>query len=269
MTRSTFDDELTDVKTKATPATSNKVEPQAASQPAVDATVKASTEKHTPDIDLDEYDLVLDHDKLKGQPGLISVLPKELNKVTRWSPLNFVKAVMLQTHFLAGAGPSGKGTSVICPGENCSECSKGSEHSSRRKIGVLAVKYEVDAATGKFPPNTVKPIVSIGYLALSPSAYNDMTATPSEGETVFDIDFRTSKKASGIGWVFNRQSSPPAFVKAGMEAEVRELAQPYLDRVTLRARLGKVVTAMELKAMLSGTVDPGKIATLEDIGGFD
>ena len=95
--------------------------------------------------------------------------------------------------------------------------------------------------------------MSIGFVNLSPTAYGVMSECPGEDEDVYSIDYRVVKKTNGIGWNFFRHSSLPAYVKAQMEAEVAELAAPYVDGKVLRSRLGKVVSAMELKVMLLGS----------------
>jgi hypothetical protein len=59
-------------------------------------------------------------------------------------------------------------------------------------------------------------------------------------------------------------SSPPAYLKAHMEAEVAELIAPYLDGRVLRSRLGKVVSPIEMKVMLYGS-DADESPTLDDL----
>lgn len=225
--------------TNATPA-AIKVESTGASQPAA-----------TPVIDADEVDLIGNYNELRALPTLPSVLPKGANEVARLAILRY-KAFKKETHYLVGVGPNSKGMTVACPGPGCPECFKGgSEHSSRRKVAALAIKYET-SADGKFAKGITRPVISIGFILLSPTGYSEVADLPSEGEDIFGIDIKATHKSNNIGWSFNRMSAPPAYVKAGMEADVAALAEPYLDFKILRSRLGKVVTVLEMKALLSG-----------------
>jgi hypothetical protein len=229
------------------------------------ATPAAVAHALAPAVDDDEgaVDLINDRDDLKAKPILESVLPKENNKTVRFALVKGFKAFVKSTHFLAGV--NGKGCTVICPGSECIECKKGGEHSNRRKIAALAIKYETDNS-GKFAAGTTKPSMSIGFVNLSPTAYGVMSECPSadEGEDVYSIDYKVVKKSNGIGWDFFRMSSPPAYVKAQMEADVAELAAPYADGKVLKSRLGKVVSAIELKVMLLGA-SADATPTLDDL----
>lgn len=238
------------------------IETKIAAKPTT--TVAAATTV-TADED-DGVDLIEDRESLKAQAGLSSVLPKEAGKVNRFALVKGYKAYQKATHYLSTVG---KGMTVVCPGAGCPECAKAGDHGSRRKIAALAVKYEVDN-NGKFPQGTVKPVLSIGFINMSPTAYSEITECPSENEDIYSIDFKSSKKSNGIGWNFNRQSNPTAYTKFGMEVDVAELAAPYADGKILKSRLGKTVSVTELKALLAGgtLVDTSATATLSDIEGF-
>lgn len=212
----------------------------------------------------DDVDLIADAEDLKAKGILGSVLPKEPNVVTRFALVPGLKAKIAATHFLPTAN-GGKGSTVICLGQDCPECGRGSDHTSRRKIAALAVKYTTDN-NGKFPQGTTVPVLTIGYVSLSPSAFTEMSAAPSEdeNETIYTIDFRAVKKTNGIGWTFSR-AGKCAYAKTGLDAQVKDLAEPYLDGKVLKSRLGKVVSAGELKVMLFGDTS----ASLADLEGID
>jgi hypothetical protein len=220
--------------------------------------MSATTEE---DDDSDAVDLVADHDHLKAKAVLPCVFPKESNKTVRYALVKDFKAYQRYTHFLEGV--NGKGLTVICPGKDCPECAKGGYHSSRRKIAALAIKYET-GNDGKFAQGTTKPSLSLSFVNLSPTAYSVMSECPSESEDVYSIDFKCILKSNKIGWDIFRMSSPPAYVKAGMEAEVAELAAPYADGKVLKSRLGKVVSAIEMKVMLYGSA-ADTTPTLDDL----
>jgi len=240
------DDELDSIPTSKASAVANKV----VAQTAVD--------------DDDAVDLIGDADRLKASPVLANIAPKQPNQIVRFALIPGMKGFMKNTHFLQSVG---RGMTVLCPGEGCPECAKGgSEHGARRKIVCLVLKYETSSNDGKFPPGVTRPTVSIGYLGLSPTSYGELRESPSEGEDLFDCDFKISRKTNGIGLTIGRMSSPPAYKKANMQDEVNELAKPYLDGVTLKSRLGKPVTTHELKAMLAGVSGvESAAATLDDI----
>jgi len=246
-------DELIDVKTQMTTA---------ATATTAAAVVQPSTPTQVLDDD-DEVDLINDYEELKSKPGLPSILPKEQGKTVRFALVKGAKAFVKPTHFLTGFNT--KGRTVVCPGVDCPECKKGGDHASRRKVVALAIKYETNG-DGKFATGTTKPLLSVGFVNLSPTAYTELSDCPSENEDIYSVDFKTTKKTNGIGWTFNRMSAPPAYQKARMEAEVAELVAPYLDGKLLKSRLGKQVSVIEMKVMLSGSAaEP----TLEDIEGLD
>lgn len=247
-------DELADASSPITTAT-------AANAAAV---VQPSTPTQVVDDD-DAVDLIGDYETLKSKPGLPCILPKEQGKTVRFALVKGVKAFVKPTHFLAGV--NGKGCTVVCPGVDCPECKKGGDHASRRKVVALAVKYETDNS-GKFAAGTTTPTMSIGFVNLSPTAYSEMSDCPSEGEDIFGIDYKAAKKTNGIGWTFNRMSAPPAYQRARIEAEVAELAAPYLDGKVLKSRLGKVVTPIEMKVMLFGSAADTS-PTLDDLETID
>ena len=242
------DDELKDIKTPATTSATAK-------------TVAPVVKPSTPEPDDDgAVDLINDHEELKSKATLPSILPKEQGKTVRFALVKG-KAYLKPTHFLAGV--NGKGCTIVCPGADCPECKKGGDHASRRKVVAWAVKYET-GNDGKFAAGTTKPSLSVGFVNLSPTAYTELSDCPSEGEDLYSVDFKVSKKTNGIGWTFNRMSSPPAYLKAHMEAEVAELIAPYLDGRVLRSRLGKVVSPIEMKVMLYGS-DADESPTLDDL----
>lgn len=231
------DDDLAGIETKITAA------------PAPARGIAAITPATATEVDEDgEVDLVADHDELKAKPSLTSVLPKEANKVNRFALVKGFKAFAKPTHFLASAGA--KGMTVLCVGEGCPECARGGDHGSRRKIVALAILYTTDT-NGKFVAGTTKPGITIGFISLSPTAYSELSDCPSEGEDIYSVDFKATKKSNGIGWNYGRMSHPTTYVRAGIESEVAELAA-QVDPKVLKARLGKTVSLLELKAMVSG-----------------
>lgn len=247
--------ELIEVTTQTTTATA-AITNDAVVQPSI----------HAPACDDDgAVDLINDYESLKSKPVLPSILPKEQGKTVRFALVKGAKAFVKPTHFLAGV--NGKGLTVLCPGADCPECKKGNDHAARRKIAVLVVAYQT-SNDGKFAAGTTKPSVSIGFLTLSPTAYSDLSDCPSEGEDIYDIDFKVSRKTSGIGFTYGRMSSPPAYLKAHLESEVAELAAPYMDGKVLKSRLGKTVSPIEMKVMLYGSAADTS-ATLADLESFD
>lgn len=247
--KSIKDDELNDVSIPVT--TADEANPAA-------AVVQPSTAA----IDDDGcVDLVANYEDLKAKATLPNVLPKEQNRTVRFALVKGVKAYSKPTHFLAGV--NSKGLTVVCPGANCPECSQGGDHAARRKVVALAIKYET-GTDGKFAAGTTKPALSIGHVTLSPTAYTELSDCPSEGEDIYSIDYKATKKSNNIGWTFGRMSAPPAYQKVHMEAEVAELVAPYVDGKVLKSRLGKVVSPIQMRVMLNGSAADTS-PTLEDL----
>jgi hypothetical protein len=237
-----LNDELDDIQvsapTNVTPSTPNVNHPAATTVPAT-----------APTVDNDDEGRVnfLDSERLRAKSILASIAPQESGKGVRFF-LPGGPAFQKPTHFLLKLGA--RGGSVLCPGENCPMCAKGDRPS--KKIVTLAIRYTNTNSEGRFPAGVVKPELAVGFLSLSPTAYSELDACPSDNETLYTCDFRVSKKTAGLGYVYNRQGSPTTVAKVGMEAEVAALIAPFLDGEILRSRLGKKVTVAELRLLMTG-----------------
>jgi hypothetical protein len=150
----------------------------------------------------------------------------------------------------------------------CTDCKEPAELA----IACLAVHYTNVAKDGKYA--TVKgedgktrykdPVqFDIKWVKLSRQGFQTLSGLPPEeiarpwstdSPTVYDIDFTFAWKNAETGGGYNyalagkaRWRSDPKVQEAVLEA-----IKPYLDGKKLRAKLGKQVTLLELKAALSG-----------------
>jgi hypothetical protein len=249
----TLDDELDSIPT--TPPTITKPTPTAA---AAAPTADVSNDDDTSDV----VDLIKDREKLLPGDTLSSIIPKEKNVSVRFALVPGAPAILKMTHFLQGAN-GGKGTTVLCIGadKGCPECPN---HEARKHVAILVVKYSNADKGGKFPAGTKTLQYEVGFIRISPSAYNEMSEACSDGEDLYSCDFSVSLKTNQIGHQYSRKCSPPSYKKVNGEAEVLALAKPYMDGKLLKTRLGKKVTALEIKLMLGESL--GGDAKLEDLG---
>jgi hypothetical protein len=72
-----------------------------------------------------------------------------------------------------------------------------------------------------------------------------------EDETVDGFDIVMTHRENGIGYKVSRASSEARWKKKGLAAEVKEACAKYEDGTLLTKKLGKRLTAIEWKALLS------------------
>jgi ABC-type uncharacterized transport system ATPase subunit len=85
-----------------------------------------------------------------------------------------------------------------------------------------------------------------------------------EGETPYSPDWKILKKTNGIGFEYFRQRTVPLYKMLGLEKQVEEMLQPYRDGATLRKRIVKPMTLLEVKMLVTGSA-PELESKLDDL----
>lgn len=138
------------------------------------------------------------------------------------------------------------------------DCCKKLNHDDNQKaqlsITVLAAKYtNADPKTGKYEKADTPLRFEIGFLKLSPSGFKQIAELVQEDETERDFDFTMAYRENKIGYEYKRVSKAARFRQnPQVLAEVLKDAAKFADGAILTKRLGKVVTALDMKAVLAG-----------------
>jgi hypothetical protein len=137
---------------------------------------------------------------------------------------------------------------------------------ARDTVALLCVQYNGASSKDGSIKKGVDPDIKIGYINLSRSALRTMRQQLQEGETLYSTDWKIMKKTNGIGFEYFRQRTVPLYKMLGLEKQVDELVSPYRNGVTLRKRIVKPMTLLEMKMLTSGVPElDGKLDDIETL----
>jgi hypothetical protein len=134
---------------------------------------------------------------------------------------------------------------------------------ARDTVALLSVQYNGASSKDGSLKKGVDPDIKVGYINLSRSALRTMRQQLQEGETLYSTDWKIMKKTNGIGFEYFRQRTVPLYKVLGLEKQVDEVVSPYRNGVTLRKRIVKPMTLLEMKMLVNGV--PESDAKLDDI----
>jgi len=121
-------------------------------------------------------------------------------------------------------------------------------------FAAIAVKYIKDPSTQEFPAVRWE----LGWLRLSQAGFKAIGELTQEEEKPHQFDVAMRNKESGIGYTYTRPSQKARFRQsAELQAEVFDEAKKFADGAFLKKQLGEVVTALDMKAILSGNAAAG------------
>lgn len=273
-----FKDELDDLPVSTTtaapaaakPALEDEEDPKAAL-----AATKAST-KAVAEDDGEAEDLSVDFgDKeLMKKDGLERVRP-EKGKAVRFAILGeFIKARMAYTHYIEKKGTfrcladrikrakKDQGGDPQAQGYCCGKLKEDAEPT----IVALVLFYKnADPETGRYEKGAVLDW-DIRYVQLTKANFQSISRLPEEDQTVNDIDIVMTRNNRAFGYDFTKIASRARWkINPELVAEVKEKVKPYLDGKKLDGRLGKKVTELEMKALISSLSAGAEDAKLGDV----
>jgi len=118
------------------------------------------------------------------------------------------------------------------------------------RVNVLAAVYTNTNTAGRLAKGTV-PEVTVGYIRLSATNHQSITNSLPDGVDPSQVDIvMTKAKRPGYEFALPNPGSKPRYVEAGLEAEVMQAAEKWMDGVTLVKRLGKELTPLGWKLLL-------------------
>ena len=211
-----------------------------------------------------------DQDAMSTGDGLDRIQPADKKSKVRCAVLtNVVKPKKAWIHFIQKGDKKAvyrclterdKKNVPIGP---LADCCKKLNHDDDQKAqliwAVLSLKYRnSDPTTGKYPVpvegQAPTPVVwELGWLKLSRAGYKQISELVQEGEQAYDFDFTVAYKDNGIGYDYKRVSQKARWrLNEELVKEVIAEAEKFKDGTLLANRLGKVVSAVDMKAILAG-----------------
>jgi hypothetical protein len=243
----------------------------------VGKTSPANSPVATDDLDVDWGD----QDAMTMTDGLERIVPADKNSKVRVAVIEdtIVKPKMAWLHFIE---KDGKKFSYRCHSKRdkknvittMADCCKKLNHDDDQKaqlnVAVLAVKYtNADPKTGKYVPdadgNQAPLRWELGWLKLSRSGFKSISELALEGEKPHEFDFTIANRENKIGYDYKRISQKARYrANPELYAEVVEEAKKFADGVLLSKRLGKVITEVDMKALLAGKSAASKNSQIDN-----
>lgn len=155
-------------------------------------------------------------------------------------------------------------------GDCCKKLNNDDDQKAQLNFAVLAVKYtNADQKTGKYEKdeNGDQPPIKweLGWLKLSRSGFKSISELAMEGEKPYEFDFTIAHRENKIGYDYKRISQKARYrMNPELLAEVNAEALKFADGVLLSKRLGKVISALDMKALLAGKSAAGKGAQIDN-----
>jgi hypothetical protein len=155
-------------------------------------------------------------------------------------------------------------------------CCKKLKEASERQFVALAVYYKNAGTEDGGLEKGVALDWEIRYVQLTQANFRAISRLIEEevvdpsGQTrpgtVNDMDIVMSHADKAFGYEFHKKAPRPRFRQnPELLAEVKEKLKPYLDGVKLKNRLGRTVTDLEFKALLSSLAAGSEDAKLGDV----
>ena len=208
---------------------------------------------------VDDEDAEFGDDQEYRRPGELELLKvTQKNTFARFSILispvtnkGFVKKGYI--HYVQGKGYARclskhdpKGNFI---GEPAFCCKAGKE--GEKRYAALIVRYlSIDEKTGKFLKD--RPVeFEIQALTVSRIGFKEISLLPGEDELVTSIDMTATPKDETKGLKFSRIAGKASYNHTpALHAAVMEAAKPFLDGRELSRKIGRTITAAEMRVHL-------------------
>jgi len=283
-----FKDELSDLVPNATPAKTAHTNDDIPTTPpatggnppaAAAANAAASNEIVGEEVEWGDQEM------MKKGDGMDRIRPApKSDKAVRFALLDlpippgaskkyWVRAV--RTHWVLRTDGTGKKDQYIClatPEGQGICCTKLAED-GRYHVIAPAVEYtNADPKSGVYPKGYTGPIeVKVGFVDLSRANFRSLSTLPEEGTSIYDYDFVMA--LNGNKYEFGVKSRKPRWrLNADAAAAVQEAVKKMFlidNGQKLFKRLGKPISLIQWKALLSGAAPTAKEATLNDVEDLD
>jgi hypothetical protein len=202
--------------------------------------------------------------------GLERIRPeKGSNKAVRFALLPFLKPRRARIHWVP-VGNSKGARICLAQGETSAWCCTKLREEGRYRVVALGLCYTnanpKNGGYAKPPDGSIPPITwSIGYLDLSPSNYGAISQLPEDDASPYDYDY--SMSMANNRYEFRIKSKALWKAIPGVYKAVEEAARRYVadGGAKLGRKLGKTLSLVEWKALLSGTPSASE-PSMDDMG---
>jgi hypothetical protein len=153
---------------------------------------------------------------------------------------------------------------IVTQGPCCAKLNGDDNQRAQLNFAVLALKYKnADPATGKYKKNsdgsTPAILWEVGWIKLSQAGFRSISELVLEGEEAHSFDFGIRYKTNGIGFDYVRLTKNASLFRSNPEFEKEVLAEAakFADGQFLMKQLGKKITELDMRAVLSGNAAGG------------
>jgi hypothetical protein len=238
----------------------NELDDEAPTTTAKPAASKAAVKNDNSDI----HETDFDDEAIHSRPGVITRIRPDKKKAVRVAFVKGIKMQSAKSHFVElGTGKDAKKGTYRCltpiGDETPAYCCGKQEKEATVHVAALVIVYKnADAVTGKYVKNadgTFPPIEwELGYLDLSSFNMKQIRKLPDEDQSPYDIDIiMTHAEGRAFGYEFNRASSKARWLgNPEVVKEVQAAAERFKDGKALSSKLGKKLSPLEWKALMTG-----------------
>ncbi len=187
----------------------------------------------------------------KAAAGLERYAPTNPGQGIGFAIIPGAPIVMAPTHYVStGENDDQRGTYICLRhlGEQPICCEALEDPTIR--VNVLAAIYTNANNAGRLPKG-IKPEVTVGYIRLSAANHQAITNMLPDGIEPSQVDIvMTKAKRPGYDFALPSPGSKPRYVEAGMQDEVVQAAEKWMDGAALVKRLGKELSPLGWKMLL-------------------
>jgi hypothetical protein len=163
-----------------------------------------------------------------------------------------------KTYYRCISKRGGKRPAITEKAQCCDLCDEAKYYRS-----ALVLHYtDADPKSGKLKGDGWQ----LAALVVSGAGWGQLKNMVPEGVKTADVDFKAMPRTNGFGLEFAFQASPAAWKKASPEFQAQVMTEAERLKVQLEAKLGKVLTPLQLKAIAGQTRDSDDLDSLAELG---
>jgi len=201
----------------------------------------------------DDDDFEFGDEKLMYRGDGLDRLRPEKGSASRFAIVPFLKTKKAHNHYIDKKGTFRCTTSDEGEGLCCKSLGK----PNLQFVAVVVHYTNANSKTGKYTKEVEATEYEIKYVNLSQTNFSDISALVQEDEHVTGFDIVMTHRENGIGYKFSRASSEARWKKKGLTDEIKAACAKFEDGVLLTKKLGKRLSPLEWKALISSIGSDG------------
>jgi len=184
----------------------------------------------------------------KAAAGLERYAPTNPGQGIMFSIIPSAPRVMAPTHWVENDDHSGTYICLKHLGEEPICCEALGEPKVR--VNVLAAIYANTNGAGRLAKDT-KPEITVGYIRLSANNHQTITNMLPDGVEPSQVDIvMTKAKRPGYEFALPSPGAKPRYLEAGLQDEVMQAAERWMDGQALVKRLGKELSPLGWRMLM-------------------